>query len=237
MANYTESFEKPFTDIKKLLIGILLSIIPIINWFAVGFEMNCSNVGNVKTKKLPEWGDFGNLFIKGFFNFAITVIYILPAIILTMISAGSVIATLITKIPWDQVSNVTQQESAKLIQPVIQSSLPSIIAAIPFLIISGILFLIAIYMVPMAVLSYIENEKFSDAFNLSKVFKKSFTGKYLVAWIALTAIGMVLGSILNFIPIIGSAAAVFIVGVIGFSLFGQIYLETDQAKKSKASKK
>jgi len=237
MVNYTEAFEKPFTDIKKLLIGILLSIVPIINWFAIGFEMNCSNVGKIKAKKMPEWKNFGNLFVKGLFNFLIAVIYIIPAIALVMISAGSVIINILANVPWDQVSKVSQEEASAIIQPIIQAAIPSILAVIPFIILAGILFLIGIYIIPIAVLSYVENEKFSDAFRLKKVFKKSFTGKYFVAWIAMTALGFVLGAILNFIPIIGSAAAIFIVGVIGFSLFGQIYLEAEQAKKSKTSKK
>jgi hypothetical protein len=51
MVNYTDAFEKPFTDIKNLLIGILLSIIPVISWFAVGFQMKCSGVGKSKYSK------------------------------------------------------------------------------------------------------------------------------------------------------------------------------------------
>jgi len=238
MVNYTEAFEKPFTDIKKLLVGILLSIIPAINWFAVGFEMKCSGVGKIKpSKKMPDWKNFGDLLLKGFFNFLIALIYMIPAAIILVLSAGAVLLNILIQVPWGQVSKVSSEEASALINPIIQAAIPSLTAALPFIILAGVLLLLAIYAVPIAVLSYLENEKFAEAFNLKKVFKKAFTGKYLLAWLAMTLLGFILGSILGFIPFIGTAAASFIVGVIGFSLFGQIYLETGNAKNLKKAKK
>ena len=77
MVDYQSAFEKPFTDIKKLLIGILFSIVPIINFFARGFILECSGLGKTKpSKKMPEWKDFGSLFVKGLLYFIITIIYL-----------------------------------------------------------------------------------------------------------------------------------------------------------------
>ncbi|MFH1786436.1 MAG: hypothetical protein ABH829_02205 [archaeon] len=56
--NYETAFKKPVTDVKKLVIGVILGMIPVIHWIAKGFYLNCSNVGKVKTgDKMPEWTD------------------------------------------------------------------------------------------------------------------------------------------------------------------------------------
>ena len=49
--NYEEAIKKPFTDIAKLIIGIILSFIPIIWWFAKGFILESSGLGKIKPSK------------------------------------------------------------------------------------------------------------------------------------------------------------------------------------------
>ena len=62
---------RPFTDFKKLLIGILLNIIPVINFFALGYLLEC---GRTPKKDLPEWKNFGDFFVEGFFAAVIALI-------------------------------------------------------------------------------------------------------------------------------------------------------------------
>ncbi|MEM2956139.1 MAG: DUF4013 domain-containing protein [Candidatus Pacearchaeota archaeon] len=235
MVDYTSAFEKPFTDIKKLIIGILFSILPIINWFAVGFILECSGVGKTKpSKKMPEWKNFGNLFIKGFFNFLISIIYFLPAIIIFIVGVGSLMVQLLTLLSLEDISNAaTDEAKMALISPIIDNLRPLLINAIPFIIFSTLLFLVAIYVIPIAVLSYLQENNFSGAFKFKRIFKKAFTGKYFVAWILMAFIGILFSIILGLIPYVGSAIYSFIIGVISFSLFGQVYLETEIQKKKK----
>ena len=228
MVNYTDAFEKPFTDIKNLLIGTLLSIIPIISWFAIGFQMKCSGVGKSKySKRMPKWKNFGDLFVKGFFNFAITFIYLMPAAIVLMIGAGTGVFKIFTAIPWLELSQTESNDAVRALMHItIQDLIPILAIAAPFFIIAGILALISVYILPIAVLSYLEKENLSDAFNL-KVFKKSFTGDYFIAWLLMNLLAFALIKILGIIPLLGIPAAIFITGVISFSVFGQIY----QAKR------
>jgi hypothetical protein len=172
---------------------------------------------------MPEWKNFGDLFVKGFFNSAITFIYLMPAAIVLMIGAGAAISNIFTAIPWLELSKAASNDAVRtLMQPAIQDLMPAFVAAAPFFILAGILALTAVYVMPIAVLSYLEKENFSDAFNF-KVFKKAFKGDYFIAWLLMNLLAFILINLLKIIPILGIPAAMFIIGVISFSVFGQIY--------------
>jgi len=49
------AFKRPFTDIKSLIIGMLINIFPLINIVAMGYSMSSSKNATLKGK-LPEWG-------------------------------------------------------------------------------------------------------------------------------------------------------------------------------------
>jgi len=235
MVNYTEAFERPFTDIKKLLIGIAFSILPIISWFAIGFFLECSGVGKTKAgKKMPEWKNLGSLFLKGFISFVISLVYFALAMLVFLIGAGAAVFSLIKAIPWNQVINATSEQASAIVNPIIQDAAPSVMAALPFIITAVVLAVLAAYVLPIALLSYISGDSFNSAFKLKSIFKKAFTGKYFVAWILMIVISLLLGGILRIIPIIGQPAASFIVGVISYSLFGQIFLENEEKSKKKS---
>jgi len=231
MVDYQSALEKPFTDIKKLLIGIILSILPIINWFAIGFYIKCSGVGKTKpSNKMPEWKNFGDLFTKGFISVAICLIYLLPALIFAILSIGPLIISFLKSIPAEQLATQAPEKAAEILQPLLQNMIPSILAVIPFIIITVLLLLLALYVYPMAILSYLEKERFADAFKFGKIFKKAFTGKYFVACLVLILVLWVL-SLLDYIPWVGMPAVRFILGVITYSLFGQIYLNKEVKKE------
>jgi len=59
------AFKKPFTNFKKLLIGILISILPIVNLFATGYLLQVAKSTIKKKKELPEWSGWGDLFVNG----------------------------------------------------------------------------------------------------------------------------------------------------------------------------
>lgn len=235
MVNYEESIKKPFTEIGKLILGIILSIVPIVNWIAQGFILECSGVGkNKPSKKMPEWKDLGDYFVKGFLSYVIMFIYAIPAILVFLVAAGFAAASMIGAfsgmVPQEMMSSMMagQANKAEMAQFFSQNwmlTLPSLIAIAPLLIIGLILLLGAVYFSPIAVLNYIKNKKFGKAFDFNFIFKKSFTANYFIVWIIVGVIGIVLKTVLAFIPWIGSAIAFFIAGVISFSLFGEIFRE------------
>jgi hypothetical protein len=232
MVNYGEAIKKPFTDLVKLLIGIVLSLIPIVHWFAKGFILESSGLGKTKiSSKMPEWKNWGNLFIKGLLSDIIMLIYMIPAIIVFVVGAGLTILSLIATFFGSTITPemLTGETSPEVMGQMMSQNwvlaLPTLIAAAPIVIFAFILALIAFYVTPIAILSYVKSNKFSEAFSLGSVFKKAFTGNYFIVWIVVLIITAIISWILSFIPIVGTALAWFIMGVMAYSLYGQVYKE------------
>jgi hypothetical protein len=236
MVNYEEAIRKPFSDLAKLVIGIVLSVIPIIHWIAKGFILESSGVGKTKpSKNMPEWKDWGDLFVKGLLSDIIFLIYAIPAILVFILGAGLTIMSLMsgflgTMMTQEMINQIqTGEAPPEVINQIISQNwmmiLPTLMALAPVMLLALILLLFAFYLRPIATLNYIKSKKFSEAFDLSLVFKKAFTGNYFVVWLVATLITVIAMAILMFIPVLGRAIAVFVSGVIAFTLYGQVYRE------------
>jgi hypothetical protein len=236
MVNYTEALKKPFTDLMKLVVGIVLSLIPIVQWIAKGFALESSGLGKTRpSAKMPEWKNYWNLFIKGLLSDVILFIYMLPALIVFLVAAGITLAPIASSL----ISSAIPQEISQAVQPretgpallknLIQqnwmSIIPSLIVAAPIFLIAFILFLVASYVGPIAILNYVRTNKFNAAFEFSLVFRKTLNGKYFVVWLVTTILIGVIAAILGFVPFIGRAVIYFITAVISFTLYGQIFRE------------
>ncbi|MFH1455365.1 MAG: DUF4013 domain-containing protein [archaeon] len=203
MVNYNEAFKRPFTDIKSLIIGCLLNILPIINFFAIGYILKSTDTLFSKRKNfaMPVWTDWGNLFVKGLVAFVIAIIYMIPALILFAFAAASTGFAAIT---------ATDLSTMGL-------------ASFGILGIIGMIVSLAMaYIIPSAVLSYQMGGAFGAAFTVN-VFKKAFNGAYAIPWIVGMLFTIVLTGVLGFIPVIGSAIAGYIGYVVLLSLLAQDY--------------
>ena len=205
MVNYQEAFKRPLQDIKKLLIGIVLCIIPIVNFLAVGYQLFCAKTALKKDYKLPEWQNWGDLFVKGLLSLIIGVIYAIPLMIVAMFVIGTAIFAYFN------------QGMESIMTLITTAGIGMII----FLIIA----LLTFYIIPMAIVSYVNNFNFSEAFNFGIVFKKAFTGKYLITWILMLLYGIIATVIFSFIPFVGGAIAGFVVGVTAFTAYGEVFAE------------
>ncbi|MDI6826558.1 MAG: DUF4013 domain-containing protein [Candidatus Aenigmarchaeota archaeon] len=237
MVNYGEAIRKPFTDLAKLVIGIVLTLIPIVHWIAKGFILESSGMGKTKpSKTMPEWKNWGNLFVKGLLSDIILLIYAIPAIVVFIVGAEFRIMTLISGFLSSIITPEllgemkTGEVSSEVISQIISQNwamaLPTLMTLAPVILLAFILLIIAFYLTPIAVLNYIKTNEFSEAFRLSIVLKKALTGKYFVVWIVTIIITAIAVAILAFIPVLGLAIAIFVSGVIAYSLYGQIYRET-----------
>ena len=73
--------DKKWTN--KLLIGLLVSIVPIVNFALLGWMIDIMrNVSKREPLPLPEWGDFGDKFVKGAILFVVGLIYSLPLLLI-----------------------------------------------------------------------------------------------------------------------------------------------------------
>jgi len=201
--DYQSAFKKPFLDIKKLVIGILLSIIPIVSFFSVGYVLEVAKSTIQKKKDLPEWTNWKELFVHGLIGTVIGIIYVMPAIIIGLLAiGGGLLKGLVTN-----------------------SVLSGIKTGAPLLIAAILLLLVSSYIAPMAIIAYAKSWKFKDAFNFSDIFKKIMTSKYLIVWILSMVVSVVALGIFAVIPLVGSAIASFTTAVIFMTLFAQVYTE------------
>jgi hypothetical protein len=209
MVNFEEAIKRPFTDFKKLGIGILIyfvAVIPFIGWlasfFVAGYGLECAKTAMKKNPKLPEWTDLGNLWIKGFFNFLIGLIYIIPLGLIGAFTIGSAVIK-----NWELIS----------------ASNPNPIAlAAEFEGIGGglllffLIMIVTFYIIPMAIMRFVESGKFSNAFELGTVFKKAFTSKYFAAWIILFIYAMVVGWIVALLIVATTITVIIPLILMGF---------------------
>jgi len=236
MVKYEEAIKKPFTDLTKLVVGMVLSFIPIIGWVTKGFAIECSGLGkNKPSKKMPEWKNFWDLFIKGLLSDIIFFVYALPAVLVMLVGVGLTIGSLMgvylgNIISPELLASVkTGQTSLEVIGNLISQNwtlaVPVLVKMAPIFLVGAILMLAALYVAPIAILNYIKNKNFSAAFDFSVVSKKVFTGKYFIVWLVAIVLTAITTAVLSIIPWIGKPIAVFIAAVIYYTLYGQVYRE------------
>ena len=97
-----KSFSYVFDDedwVKKVAIGGVISIIPIVNFIAVGYSLRAlKNVAEGKERPLPEWDEWGDDWVKGLMVTLAGFIYAIPLIALSII--GGVVNSLGYKEVW-----------------------------------------------------------------------------------------------------------------------------------------
>ncbi len=192
---FIEAIKRPFSDIKKWLIGCVLSIIPIVNFFSLGYQLEVGRLSLKKNRSLPEWEDWGDLFVKGLLWFVLAFVYMLPAAIIGVIGIAIGATAFVAALAGGSESSVTM--------------------------LSALLGLIAAYLLPSAIFNWLKEGKFGAGFNFGAVLKRALTGSYFVAWLVSMVIWVVLALILSFIPLIGRPIAAFTAGIIMMTLIGE----------------
>lgn len=206
MVNYGNAIKRPFTDFGKLVIGILLSILPIINWFVSGYALECARSASKKKYELPAWTNFGKLFVQGLLASVIGLIYALPAIILLLIGAMGIVAGLFSATAGNM-----------------ESILPMLLTAGPIVLIAMVLLVLTAYITPVATINYAMHNKFAKGFDIKVIFKKAFTVTYLVGWLVAMVYMFVLYGVLSIIPGVGTLLVSFIAAVTSYTIFGEVY--------------
>lgn len=209
---FSQAIKRPFSNIKSWIIGCALSILPIVNFFAMGYTAEAAKLTLKKKNNLPEWNNWGSLFIQGLLIFVAMALYFIPALLSALIAGFSVLKGLLPAI-------ISGQMDTAMLSGMI-SNLGSGLA---FLGLAGLLFVAAWYIGPSAILAFISTGKFAEIFNFKKVFGKAFTGKYFVAWIVSIVVVLVLGLVLSWIPVIGSGISSFTGMMIMYTLLADAY--------------
>ncbi|MDD4767535.1 MAG: DUF4013 domain-containing protein [Desulfotomaculaceae bacterium] len=189
----------PFKNdgIVKLLIGGVLQLIPIINFFSMGYVVECYEKGALRREEMPEWTDWGNKFVNGLLIFVISFVYLLIPILLF----GSSLVSMVTN-PWYGISG-------------------------GMMLLGIIVFLVFAFSLPMAIANFAAKKNFAAAFEFGYIFKLigSSLGSYIGAFL-LYIVAAIICMIIAMIPVIGWIAIIFIgfyLGCVAGFLFGSVY--------------
>jgi hypothetical protein len=206
MLNYSVGLKRPFQDLGKLLIGIILSIIPIVNLIAMGYALECVSTVLKKKKSyaLPEWKNFWRLFIRGLAAGVIGFVYALPALIILGVLMFNMIETFM------EIS-----DPIVIITTLLTNNAPLVLLGI-------ILLLVSSFLTPLAVINYVKYDSFGAGFKFSEVFSK-ISPTYLLTWIITIVYSFILGAILGIIPYVGTGIASFIAMITTYTWIAEAY--------------
>ncbi len=209
MVDYIGAIKRPFSDSKKLLLGLLFSVIPIVNFIGSGYQLECCRSAYKNKLVLPEWKNYGELFIKGILNGVIWTIYSIPVIAVFLYVVWSSLFTL---------ANLYESDTSVFLAELIRSVGYSLIAIV-------LLGILTTYVCYYASVRFAMNYKFKEAFEFKEILKGIVRKEYSLAWLVAGIYSLIIGLLLGIIPFIGSGIAGFLSGVTFMTVLGQVYKE------------
>jgi hypothetical protein len=210
----------------KLLLGALISVVPILNFAWVGYLTDLMhNVSQNLELPLPNWDDLGEKFITGLKISAAAMIYSLPILLLGIIPLSAIF-----------ISNLnTGQDAGDALVGVVGGAGMLAICCV------SLYGLLLSFVFPAVHLYFARHGTFQSCFHVKEISQLIAlnSANYLVAWLISILAGVVLGTIsgilsvvIGIIPCIGWIIAIVIpafvtvwVSVIYAHLFGQIGTE------------
>lgn len=204
----------------KLLIGWLVSLVPILNFAFTGYvTQTIRNVEQRMDDPMPEWDDFGKKFVLGFYIWLAGIVYAIPIILISII--------FVVPVAIAGEGNVSDTMGT--------------IMAGTGLVVSCVIILYSLalsLLLPAANINLARKETLGSVFEIGEFFRifRANTGDYLVAWIMTLVWSIVIGviagllvAVLLVIPCIGWIAAFLIGAVVSVAvplvyahLFGQV---------------
>lgn len=208
--DWGKSFTYVFDDkdwVTKLLIGGILSMIPVVNLVVIGYALKAlKNVAEGGKQPLPAWDDFGDYFMKGLVSVLGAMVWALPIIILAAVTAV--------------LSALTGYDSADTSR----ASTPFVLCIWSISCVSGIYGLFLGFVLPAAFANYAVRGDLGAFFRFGDIYRfiKANIGNYIVAlllaWVAQFVAGF--GVILC---IIGAIFTGLWATLVGSHLLGQVY--------------
>ncbi len=103
MNDFTQLLGFPFKDREwfvKMIVGVAITLIPIVNILSLGYFIRCINYSWRGIKRLPEWCNLKELFRAGCVSILIGLTYLIISVVLTLLLLmlpvmGSVFAAVI----------------------------------------------------------------------------------------------------------------------------------------------
>jgi len=183
-----KSFTYIFQDkrwLTKVLVGWLVSLVPILNFAFTGFvTQTIRNVEQKLEDPMPEWDDFGKKFMLGFYMWVAGVVYALPLILL------SLIFVIPAAVAGDSNSDVVTSLFAG--------------TAVVFSCLAFIYGLALTLFMPAMNINLARKETFGSVFEVGQFLKifRANTGDYLIAWIMTIVWSIVISLVLGVIIVL-----------------------------------
>lgn len=206
------SFTYMFEDeswIKKILIGGIVSLVPIVNFAAMGYVVEViRNVRDGRPTPLPEWDQFGQMWMSGLWLFVIFLVYSIPIIILACIS-GIATAALGTAL-----------EGASA--DAVGGAMGIISICLSFLM--GLWGLVIGVLSPAIVIRFAETGQFNSAFQFGEVLNvvKANVGSYVIVLILLWVAIYIISPLGLIACVVGIIFTIFYAYLIAGNLLGQL---------------
>ncbi len=217
MVSLLQAVKLPFSNGKKLLFGGLMFVVPFLSVitgiFAFGYVLQTARNVMQNSFTLPEWKNWGTLFIEGLKGLLIGGIYFVPAILISFLLVRTPIIDAIGGDP-----------------NAIANAWIGLLAVF-------ILFLATSYVIPAALLSFISAQNLFKAFNIPSIVQKIFSMHYFKIWFkaflvyfALNFIFGLLSSVLLLFGFFGTVLAfifaaffVFVSLITTFAIYAQAF--------------
>jgi hypothetical protein len=177
--DYGKSFTYIFEDekwISKFLVGVVISLVPIVNFAAYGYMIQVlKNVRDGLEEPLPEWDDFGKLFLDGIKFLAGYLVYVIPVIVISIAMIPVAIAADVGGITEDAV----------------------VLVMLCLYCIMFLFILVPAFLYPALYIQYARDDQISDMFKFSEMWEmiKADTSNYIIV---LLMVYFVLGFIASF---------------------------------------
>jgi len=191
------AIKKPTTNVTNLVIGIILSIIPLVNLLTIsGYLIRVANRTMNKDDSLPGFDNIGELVVDSLKYLVISIVYMIPAMIVIGLAAGSVISAVLG-------ASMAGGDPSTAITNAIMGSIGT--AGILFLV-GIILAILGAVMVISGMLNYAKTKQFGKAFAVGEVIGNFFNTGFIIAMIVgivLYSVAGIIGGLLMMIPVIG----------------------------------
>ncbi len=212
--DFGKAFSFVFEDedwIKKIGVGGLISLIPIIGIFLVigwGVEVT-KRVIRDDAEILPDWSDFGGYLTQGFLVFLVIFVYMLPVILIQTCSS----------LPF-------LYEGADEILTTIFT-----IVVVCFGCLTTLYSIVAYLVLPAAIANYAATGEIGAAFKLGEIFKmvRENIGTY-----AMVLLGGIIASLVSSLGVIACAIGVLFTMVYAMAINGHLWGQAYKVSKSDA---
>jgi len=215
--DFESAIKRPFQDLKTFVVGLVLSLIPIVQLAVFGFALECGRRSAKGDNSLPKWENWGKLFLDGLKLLVVVLVYQIPTLVIAVLTLGATAATVIAGVAAGNLSALT-------------GSLAGLGVGFLITILFGVVFgLLGI----AGALRMAETGSLGSAFSFGEARRIGLSKAMFFAFVAAGIVGLVL-SVLNVIPIAGTGAMIFISEIFSWSLYGEAYgsLSGRQAKIS-----